>query len=49
MCAAGMGMISCPHAALYEVGIGSRSQEVSGELDKSVETSSMVAGWKHAG
>ena len=29
-----------------EVGIGSRSQEVSGELDKSAETSAMVAGWK---
>ena len=26
--------------------IGSRSQEVSGELDKSAETSAMVAGWK---
>ena len=29
-----------------EVGIGSRSQEVSGELDKSAENSSIVARWK---
>ena len=34
------------HCSRSEVGIGSRSQEVSGELDKSAETSAMVAGWK---
>ena len=34
------------HCLRREVGIGSRSQEVSGELDKSAETSAMVAGWK---
>ena len=34
------------HCLRSEVGIGSRSQEVSGELDKSSETSAMVAGWK---
>ena len=34
------------HCLRSEVGIGSRSQEVSGELDKSAETSAMVAGWK---
>ena len=33
------------HCLRSEVGIGSRSQEVSGELDKSAETSAMVAGW----
>ena len=32
------------HCLRREVGIG--SQEVSGELDKSAETSAMVAGWK---
>ena len=31
------------HSLRSEVGIGSRSQEVSGELDKSAETSSIVA------
>ena len=34
------------HCLRREVGIGSRSQEVSGELDKSADTSAMVAGWK---
>ena len=34
------------HCLRSEVVIGSRSQEVSGELDKSAETSTMVAGWK---
>ena len=34
------------HCLRREVWIGSRSQEVSGELDKSAETSAMVAGWK---
>ena len=34
------------HCLRREVEIGSRSQEVSGELDKSAETSAMVAGWK---
>ena len=34
------------HCLRREVGIGSRSHEVSGELDKSAETSAMVAGWK---
>ena len=29
-----------------EVGIGSRSQEVSGEPDKSADNSSIVARWK---
>ena len=32
------------HCLRSEVGIGSRSQEVSGELDKSAETSAMVVG-----
>ena len=35
------------HCLRREVGIGSRSKEVSGELDKSAETSAMVAGWKN--
>ena len=34
------------HCLRREVGIGSRSQEKLGELDKSAETSAMVAGWK---
>ena len=34
------------HCFRSEVGIGSRSQEVSGELDKSAENSSIVARWK---
>ena len=35
------------HCLRRKVGIGSRSHElVSGELDKSAETSAMVAGWK---
>jgi len=34
------------HCLRREVEIGSRSQEVSGELDKSAETSATVAGWK---
>ena len=34
------------HCLRSEVGIGSRSQEVSGELDNSSETSAMIAGWK---
>ena len=34
------------HCLRSEVEIGSRSQEVSGELDKSAETSATVAGWK---
>ena len=34
------------HCLRREVGIRSRSQEVSEELDKSVETSAMVAGWR---
>ena len=34
------------HCVRSEVGIGSRSQEKSGELDKSAENSSIVAGWK---
>ena len=34
------------HCLRSEVGIGSKSQEVSGEIDRSAETSLMVAGWK---
>ena len=34
------------HCLRREVEIGSKSQEVSGELDKSAETSATVAGWK---
>ena len=34
------------HCLRNEVGIGSRSQEVSGEPDKSAENSSIVARWK---
>ena len=41
-----MGSRTDLHCLRSEVGIGSRSQEVSGELDKSTETSAMVAGWK---
>ena len=33
------------HCLRREVGIGSRSQKVSGELDKSAETLAKVAGW----
>ena len=34
------------HCLRSEVKIGSRSQEVSGELNKNAETSSVVARWK---
>ena len=34
------------HCLRREVGIGSRSHEVSGELGKSAENSSMIVRWK---
>ena len=34
------------HFLRREIGIGSRSQEVLGELERSVATSSTVAAWK---
>ena len=40
-----VGRIACWHFLRREIGIGSRSQEV-GDLEKSLATSSTVAGWK---
>ena len=34
------------HCLRSEVGIGSRAQELSGELDKNAKNSSIVARWK---